>query len=68
MNACHQLGAQRRVNRPVPGDPRLTGKGLGPDPDIEMAFAAFPETRMSAVALAVINHLQRRGSKCGHQT
>ena len=67
MNASHQIAAQRRMHRPMPGDARLPVKSLRPDPHVEMAFAALAKPGMAAMAFAIVDNFQRGRVKSGHK-
>ena len=64
MNAAHELGPEGRVNRAVARQPALPGECRGPHPNPEVALPAFAVARVTAVALAFVEHLESLGRKC----
>jgi len=67
VDALLEQVRERRVDRALalqPGHPR---KGGGDDPHREMAFAAAVVAGMAAMQVAVVDHLEPRGSEGGAQ-
>ena len=67
----HQFGrhqiAQRRIDQPLPPDPRHPRKRRRRHHQREMALPRSAMPGMAAVALAVVDDLQRLGAECGTQ-
>ena len=68
MNTSHDFGAQRLVNRALPGDPTHVAEAGSADPDMEMAFSTVAVPRMTPVFFTFVINFKRLWVKIMLQT
>lgn len=64
MNRPGEFFFERRINRALPRHPAKPIKMRRLDNDMKMGFSTLTPPTMTAMRLAVINHIEMTGRKC----